>query len=34
VWFPEIANVAAFSAMAALLLLRPNGLVALRLRQV
>jgi branched-chain amino acid transport system permease protein len=34
VWFPEFANVAAFSAMAGLLLLRPNGLVAPRLRQV
>ncbi|UFN48303.1 branched-chain amino acid ABC transporter permease [Roseomonas sp. OT10] len=34
VWFPEFANVAAFSAMAVLLLLRPQGLVAPRLRQV
>ncbi|MFH5926316.1 branched-chain amino acid ABC transporter permease [Roseomonas xinghualingensis] len=33
-WFPEFANAAAFSAMAALLLLRPNGLVAPRQRQV
>ena len=28
VWFPEFANMAAFSAMAALLVLRPGGLVA------
>ncbi len=34
VWFPEFANAAAFSCMAALLLLRPNGLIAPRLRQV
>lgn len=34
VWFPEFANVVAFSAMAGFLLLRPHGLVAPPLRQV
>jgi len=34
VWFPEFANAAAFAAMAALLLLRPGGIVAPPLRQV
>lgn len=34
VWLPEFANVSAYSAMAALLVLRPNGLVSPRLRQV
>ncbi|WP_235034947.1 branched-chain amino acid ABC transporter permease [Roseomonas sp. 18066] len=34
VWFPEFANLAAFSAMIALLLARPNGLIAPPLRQL
>ncbi|MBE9607187.1 branched-chain amino acid ABC transporter permease [Acetobacteraceae bacterium H6797] len=34
VWFPEFANGAAFAAMLGFLLLRPNGLIAPRLRQV
>lgn len=34
VWFPEFANVAAFSAMALFLLARPQGLIASPLRQV
>lgn len=34
VWTPEFSNVVALSAMALLLILRPNGLVSLKLRQV
>lgn len=34
IWFPEFANLAAFSALAFVLLLRPNGLFAPPLRQL
>jgi branched-chain amino acid transport system permease protein len=34
VWFPEFANLAAFVALVALLLMRPSGLVAPALRRL